>query len=369
MKKVLHLITGLEKGGGAEAMLLKTLPYLRKTKQAVAVLKGEGEIGKRLEEKGIKVYYLKMRHYLDFKVIGRYRKVIEDYQPDIQVNYLIHADIFGRLLAKKYGVKKLVSYIRNRHRNFPYALLDKMTLKKVDYLLTNSRANLKYYRKKYGFDKDLSACISNGVELNEGHEDRDILDDKLNSLRNNLNIDKNDFVITSVARLHKQKSLDTLIKALNILKQKDLSFKVIICGSGKEEHNLKALVHKFQLDKQVIFLKNRDDIFDILKISNIFVLPSIKEGMSNALLEAMSLGLPAVVSDIEENKELVKDKENGYVFKLKDYNDLAQNLITMKENNSEREVMSKNNIEKIRDNYDIRKVRGDLDEFLNNLLR
>jgi glycosyltransferase involved in cell wall biosynthesis len=344
-------------------MLLKTLSYLKNTRQAVAVLRGEGEIGKKLEEQGIKVYYLKMKNYLDIGVLRRYKKVIEDYSPDIQVNYLIHADIFGRLFAKRYGVKKLVSYIRNRHSNFSYSFLDRITLKRIDYLLTNSKANLEYYRKKYGFSKDKSGFIPNGVEIKEDVSTKN--EDKLNKLREELNINTDNFIITSVARLHKQKSLDTLIIALNILKQRNVNFKAIICGSGKEEGSLKSLVSKLGLNKQVIFLKNRDDIFDILRLSSVFVLPSIKEGMSNALLEAMSVGLPAVVSDIEENMELIKDKENGYVFNLKDYNDLADRLITIKGQKEVREVMGKKNIEKVKKFYDIRVIRKKIDEFFN----
>jgi glycosyltransferase involved in cell wall biosynthesis len=362
MKKVLHLITGLEKGGGAEAMLLKTLPYLKSTKQAVAVLRGEGEIGKKLEEERVKVYYLNMKSYLDFGVLSRYRRVMQEFQPDIQVNYLIHADIFGRVLAKRYGVKKLVSYIRGRYTKFPYSFLDKFTLNKVDFLLTNSKTNLKRYREKYNFSSLNSDCIVNGVELNQ---DFDVV--KIKNLKEFFNLDTKDFVVTVVGRLHRVKSLDTFIKALNVLKQKDIKFKAIICGRGKEENNLKRLVHKFKLDKQVVFLKNRNDILDILKISNVFVLPSIKEGMSNALLEAMSVGLPAVVSDIEGNMELVKDKENGYIFKLFDYIDLAEKIITIQEKKEESEVMSKKNIEKVKKYYDIRIVRDKLDEFLNEI--
>jgi glycosyltransferase involved in cell wall biosynthesis len=362
MKKVLHLITGLEKGGGAEAMLLKTLPYLKSTKQAVAVLRGEGEIGKRLEKQGIKVYYLKMKNYLDIGVLSRYKKVIKDHNPDIQVNYLIHADIFGRVFAKKYGVKKLVSYIRSRYTRFPYNFLDKYTLNKVDYLLTNSKTNLKCYREKYNFSSLNSNCIVNGVELEEYFNI-----DKINNLKEVLSLDITDFIVTVVGRLHKVKSLDTFIKALNVLKQKDVSFKAIICGSGREKDNLKDLVNKLGLDKQIIFLKNRDDVLDILRISKVFVLPSIKEGMSNALLEAMSVGLPAVVSDIEENRELIEDRENGYVFKLKDYNDLAEKLITIKEQREKREIMGKKNVEKVKKYYDIRIVRNKLDEFLSEV--
>jgi glycosyltransferase involved in cell wall biosynthesis len=366
MKTILHLITGLEKGGGAEAMLLKTVPYLQESKQAVAVLKGKWEIGEKLQRKGVQVYYLNMKNYLDFTVIFKYRKILREYKPDVQINYLIHADIFGRLFAKSLGVKKLVSYIRNRHSNFPYAFLDKITLSKVDFLLTNSQANLKYYRKEYNFPIEKSDCIVNGVEINEDNNNEE-LKHRLNKLRQDLGVDGSDFVISSVARLHKQKSLDTLIQALKLLKDRNYKFKVIICGKGREESNLKLLVDKLGLNKQVVFLKNRDDVSDILRLSRVFVLPSIKEGMSNALLEAMSLSLPAVVSDIEENKELVNDRENGCVFRLRDCNDLAKKLIYIKEHKEDRDMMGINNKEKIKNNYDIRAVRSKLDKFLYNL--
>jgi glycosyltransferase involved in cell wall biosynthesis len=154
---------------------------------------------------------------------------------------------------------------------------------------------------------------------------------------------------------------------LKLLKDRNYKFKVIICGKGREESNLKLLVDKLGLNKQVVFLKNRDDVSDILRLSRVFVLPSIKEGMSNALLEAMSLSLPAVVSDIEENKELVNDRENGCVFRLRDCNDLAKKLIYIKEHKEDRDMMGINNKEKIKNNYDIRAVRSKLDKFLYNL--
>ncbi len=359
MKKVLHLITGLEKGGGAEAMLLKTLPYLEKTENVICVLKGRGEIGKQLEQKGIKVYYLDMKNYFDIGVISRYKKVVKEYEPDIQVNYLIHADVFGRILAKKFGAGKVVSYIRNRYTNFTFSFLDRITLRKVDYLLTNSQANLGFYREKYDFPKNRSACIPNGIKI-----DNEIDSEALGKLKQEFDIFRDEFIITCVARLHKQKNIDTLVRAAQKLQERSLNFKVLICGEGRERENLKVLAKKLSLQDNILFLGNRDDILNILNISDVFVLPSAKEGMNNALLEAMDAGLPCVVSDIEENKELIKDGQDGYIFWTRDYRDLAKKLLKIKDSEQKREKMGKNAQSKVKENYNIDKIIKVLDGFL-----
>jgi len=361
MKKVLHLITGLEKGGGAEAMLLKTLPYLESTENAVCVFKGRGDIGKELERRGVKVYYLDMKGYWDLGVIKRYKKVVKDFRPDIQVNYLIHADIFGRIFGKKYGVKKLVSYIRNMHNNFIYAFPDKITLKRVDFLLTNSRANLRFYREEYNFPKDKSACIPNGVEMKDKP-----FEEKLKNLKKELGLN-NEFVITCVSRLHQQKNIDTLIRAGQILARENDDFKILLIGDGKERGNLKKLARKLNMEDKIKFLGKREDVWEILNISNLFALPSSKEGMSNALLEAMAAGLPAVVSDIKENKELVGSGKNGYTFKVKDKSDLAQKIKLLEQDKQKRTIMGEASKKKIKNNYDINKVINILDEFLYQL--
>ena len=146
-KKILHLITGLELGGGAENMLLQLLPKMQDNlDNCVCAIKGKGEIGKKLEEAGIPVYYLELRNIFDIGMIFRYRNILKDFRPDIQVNYLIHADIFGRILGKIFGVKKIVPYIRNIHKSMPSLMfLDRITLFLSDFILTNSETSRRYY--------------------------------------------------------------------------------------------------------------------------------------------------------------------------------------------------------------------------------
>ena len=326
MPKILHLITGVEAGGGAEKMLLATLPQLKSAEQAVCVLRGKGENGARLEAAGIKVFYLQAKDFFDFDVIKRYRQVIRDFQPDLQVNYLIHADIFGRWFGKPAGVKKIISYIRNRHTNWLFKLLDRLTLHRVDYLLTNSAAVLDYYRQRYHFPENRSAFIPNGID----REKIKPAPEEAEKVKAEFGFTDEDFVILSVARLHKQKDLPTLLHALAIIKEKGFCCpRLLLCGQGEEQESLQLLVDHLGLYDNVRFLGLRQDVGALLNLADVFVLPSLHEGMSNALLEAMAAGKPCVVSAIPENAELIKNKENGLTFIPGNETDLAEKIMAL----------------------------------------
>lgn len=362
MKKILHFITGLEKGGGAENMLLKTLPYLKKIENRVCVVKGVGDIGKKIEEKGIKVHYLKMKNWFDLGVIYRYKKVINEFKPDIQVNYLIHSDIFGRLFAKRFGVKKVISYIRSRYSiDFFYYYMDKFTLRFTDYVLTNSKTGYNDYKNKHKYPIKKLKCIFNGIDISNQKELVGI-----KKKRNELGVvDDGDLIISCVARLHKNKDHSTILKAIKIIKDKGIiNIRVLFCGDGPEINKLKKDSKDLGVNNEIIFLGNRDDIMEILSISDIFILASFHEGMSNALLEAMNSGVVCVVSDILENKELINNESDGLVFKVGEEESLAEKLDYLINNKEQRIKFSQKAFEKIKKKYDIKIIREKLDDFL-----
>lgn len=362
MKKVLHFITGLEKDGGAENMLLKALPHVKDTENRVCVAKGRGKIAKKLEEESIHVYYLDMKGFLDFGAIKRYRKIVNDFRPDVLVNYLIHADIFGRILGRKFGAKTIVSYIRSTYRKKKplFAFFDRITLGKVDYLLTNSQANLEAYRQKYKFPKERSACIPNGVSINDSKDDFD-----KDKLRFDLGVSGNDFVITSVGRMIKHKGYPILFKAVRILKDMGIrNIRVLVCGQGEEKKNLILLRENLELEKEIKFLGVIDNVDEILNISDIFVSPSEREGMSNALLEAMNNGLACLVSNISANKELITNEENGLTFKMGDHEELARKIKILIDSRLLRKTLGEKARELIKGKYDVKKMINDLNLFL-----
>lgn len=144
-KKILHLITGLEIGG-AEIMLLKTLPQLNKFKNIVCVIKAPTKIGKELEKNNIKVHYLKISKKFCPQIIWKFYKIIKKEEPDVLITYLIHADIFGRIFGKLFGVKKIICFFRNKHPDKKGLLfLEKLTSFLVSHYLTNSNAIKDFY--------------------------------------------------------------------------------------------------------------------------------------------------------------------------------------------------------------------------------
>ncbi len=367
-KKILHFITGLELGGGAETMLLQLLPSMQeKLENRVCVVKGYGEIGRKLEEKEIKVYYLNFKNFFDLpKIILNYRKILRDFKPDIQVNYLIHADIFGRIFGKIFGVSKIIPYIRNIHKNKKLLLfLDKLTLPLANFILTNSTAAQKYYIEKLEAKEDKIKCIPNAIDLSKFENIMVDRDRKLEEIFSNQIVPTDvGTIVATIARMEKQKDILTLIKAFSRLSKKYPKTHLLLVGHGKEKEEMINLTKELELEKRVVFLEKRKDIAEILKITDIFVLSSLNEGMSNALLEAMASQKLIITSDIPENKELIEDKEEGLNFRVGDTKDLENKLTIAIENFGSLDNLRKNAFQKVKKKYDLSVIIKKFESFL-----
>jgi sugar transferase (PEP-CTERM/EpsH1 system associated) len=133
-------------------------------------------------------------------------------------------------------------------------------------------------------------------------------------------------IIGAVGRLAFIKDHFTLIKAFKIVEKKIPEAKLVLVGEGPCEKDLKILVEKLALSSSVVFAGNRSDIPDILNLFDVFVLPSLSEGTSLSLLEAMASGLPSVVTSVGGNPNLIKENINGYLVETKNTEQLAKRI-------------------------------------------
>lgn len=129
--------------------------------------------------------------------------------------------------------------------------------------------------------------IYNGVEIN----DKKRTENNRESLK-----------LIFVGRLEKQKKCDDLIKAASILKDKQLDFKLLIIGDGSLREDLEKLVDSLSLNNIVQFSGYQKDTLSYMQDADILILPSENEGMSNVLLEAISIGLPIIVTDVGSSR-------------------------------------------------------------------
>jgi len=132
-------------------------------------------------------------------------------------------------------------------------------------------------------------------------------------------------------RLHPQKNLDVLLHAWRQVVRR-VPASLILVGAGPEEARLRALSDKLGVAASVLFAGAQTDVVPYLRAADVFVLPSVAEGMSNALLEAMAAGLAVAVSRIGGNTDLVSEGQTGLLFDPTDTDELAQKLLCLLRN-------------------------------------
>lgn len=322
--KIGFLITGLGIGG-AEKHLFKLVPRV-KFNSFIISLTNNNYIGKEIEKNGIKVYYLGLNKFNLFSVILRFGRILIREKPDILDTYLIHSNLFGRIFGRLFRVRKIISSIQNDYSDLKLLnFIDKITKNFVDLYIPNSKTLLSYIHMKNNVPPRKIKIITSGVVLKEIYNNLD----KNYDIRKELGLKKNNFIAVCVARLQKQKNISTLIRAMKFV-NKNIS--LVIVGDGSERKNLINLSKNLNLMNKIFFLGVRKDVLNIVNSSNVFILPSLKEGMSNALLEAMVLKKCCIVSDIPQNKELIKNNFNGIVFGKKNEKELAKKIERVYEN-------------------------------------
>ena len=125
--------------------------------------------------------------------------------------------------------------------------------------------------------------------------------------RAELGVKKKDIMLLSVGELNTNKNHETVIRALHELGNQDVKY--FICGKGSLEGYLESLIRELNLEKQATLLGYCTDIPELCQAADLFVFPSLREGLPVALMEAMASGLPCIVSRIRGNTDLIMDED------------------------------------------------------------
>jgi len=147
-----------------------------------------------------------------------------------------------------------------------------------------------------------------------------------------LTIQNEDRILMTVGRLHEQKGHCYLIQAISKVRKEFPKVKLLVTGEGEEENNLKKLVKSLDLTNEVIFAGLSSDIEEILPMAELFILPSLWEGLPNALLEAMAAGKPVVATKVGGIPEIVVHGETGILIPPRDHDALAIAIIDLLQN-------------------------------------
>ncbi len=312
-KKIIEVSTDSNIGGAGKCLitLLKNFDY---DKLEVKVILPPGSLLKpEIEALGIPVIEVEgiAEKSLDIKAIRRLKKIFKDEKPDLVHT---HASMSARIAARQSGAK----VVYTRHSVFPQSKrLTTFPGKQINGFINNYYSDgiiavaeaAKDNLTDTGINPKKIHVILNGVD---GLKSAQAAEKK--AIRSRFGVNDDEKVISIVARLEDIKGHDYFIDAAKMLIDAGHRVKFYIAGTGSYEANLKKKVRELDLEGKIIFTGFIADVDKLMSITDIQVNASYgTEATSLALLEGMSIGVPAVVSDFGGNPGVIKNGENGFV--------------------------------------------------------
>lgn len=197
-----------------------------------------------------------------------------------------------------------------------YCPLEAIAAKWTDGLITINDEDYKF-AAKLKLRKGGSVYKIHGVGLDFERFSPQTTENK-NELRKEYGYQMKDFILMIVGELRYIKHQDLLIETVNKLKQKIPDIKLLLVGGGNLLNEYKNLANSLGVEKNVEFLGFRNDVYHLMKMSDIAISSSRREGLPVNVMEAMATGLPLVVTDCRGNRDLVERGKNGFIVGVDD---------------------------------------------------
>lgn len=331
MKKVLFMAKAFG-GGGAEVAMLELINKMPEEQYDItlALLDDDLEYFGRLNRK-IKIVQIQFKNSVVAKMVSMYsipakilkKLAINRFIPyyDFLFNsventfsetYDLALDFYGYgyfltgFMAKKIKAKKKATWLHDEDLCWWFKSVEKYAYK-YDKIFAVSEAVKTSFCNAYPKLKDKAEVFYN------------VIDTKLISEKSKLSCEdelEGQFKILTVGRLHNQKGYDIAIQSAKILKERGIKFKWYAIGDGKEKENLKKLIHKYGVEDEFLLMGRKDNPYSYMKQCDLYVQPSRHEGYVITLVEARTLCLPIITSDIPSAHEQIIDGINGYIVPL-----------------------------------------------------
>ncbi|MFH1752816.1 MAG: glycosyltransferase, partial [Candidatus Omnitrophota bacterium] len=277
-------------------------------------------------ELGIPVFDLHKSGKIDLSVISKISDIIKSCRIDLVHTHMFTANLWGRLASMLSGRKPVVITEHNMDiwKRFPESVIDKTLLPSTKKILYVSNGVRSFYETK------MKMPVSKGVVCHNGLDIERLASNKSRQeAREALGMDGASIVVGAVGRLVPQKRFDLFLEALSRASFERKGLVAIIVGDGPERENLVSQRNKLGLSGSVKFLGLINDMGDIYKTMDLLAVSSDREGLSISMLEAMSLGVPIVATDVGGNSECVIDGVTGMIVPPNDSHRLGQAIVQM----------------------------------------
>lgn len=311
-------------------------------------------------------------HLSNFKAYLQIKKIIETEKYDLIHCNTATPSILAIIAAKKSRKNYNTKVINTIHgfwffkgspiKNWFFYPIYKYCAKYTDCLVTINQEDYVLAQKKMKAKRIFKV---NGVGFKDKFlKEMPSKDREIQAYKENLCIDSNTTVLISVGELNNNKNHRLVIETLSKLNEKE--FVYLIAGEGPLYDDLEELIRERNLNGKVLLLGVRNDIYNLLRVADVFIFPSKREGLSVSLMEAMASALPCIVSNIRGNNDLI-DENGGILFESNNHESLKDALLEIMNDPDKREMMGKYNRIKS-ENYSIENVFPEMKKIYRNFI-
>jgi sugar transferase (PEP-CTERM/EpsH1 system associated) len=335
---VAHIIYRLDVGGLENGLvnLINHIPEDR-YRHAIICLKDFTDFRRRINKKNIDIYALHKKEGKDLLMYARVWRLLRTINPDI-VHTRNLASLDCQFFAWLAGVQ---CRIHGEHgldindlelMSNKYRLLRRLLRPLIDRYIPLSRELEEYLCGAIGVQQDRIVSIVNGVDIDRFTP---TISGPKSGLRRPLRL-SDVMVFGTVGRMEPEKDQITLGKAFvrlaHRVDQVGATVRLVIVGDGSLRAKVQQIFDEAGVSGIVSFAGVREDVGNLLQTMDVFVLPSLAEGISNTILEAMATGLPVVATNVGGNPELVVHGETGYLVPKADPEAMADAMLRYVEN-------------------------------------
>lgn len=370
-KKVLFVIDTLQIGG-AEQSLLENTSRFRNIHPVVCHLYAGSVLQPKFAEKGIKVYSFNIsKKYGFLEAYKKLKRIVEQERPDLMVAYLTRSELVTRLLGKFNNIPVIGTFVNdlycrsyNQHLSWKaknvvsiFKYLNKATSRICVGFVSNSEAIKEANAKHLNIQPEKIKVINRG---------RDSFKFRRKNVQQRGTEDSIKFL--NVSRLFPVKGHKFIILGFKLYLQKYPDASLSIVGDGPLREELTTLINENKLEDKVFLLGSRNDVPALLSEYDCFVFPSLVEGFSGALVEAMFAGLPILASNIPQNKEAIVHLKTGYLFEKESAEEAAKAMLWYRENRILANKLAAKGYDYAKENFELDNIVSRFENYLHTVI-
>lgn len=287
-----------------------------------------GRKAKEIASFGVPVHHEPKRLKADPGLVFRLAGLMRRERFDIVQTYLWTANTWARLAARVAGVPIVVASERNVDiwEETYKRVIGRWLARSTDCIIANSEAVRQYLLARGGLPPDKVVTIYNGVNFERFHAP---CDPKVR--RQELGIADDCVLAGVVARVEPAKDHGTLLQAMSLIRDRVPQLHLVVVGGGSEEERLRRMSRDLGIDDRVHFTGFRTDSAEWLQSVDFSVLSSVKEGLSNSVIESMAAGRAIAATEVGGNGEVIVPEETGLLVEPRDTTGLANALARLAE--------------------------------------